>query len=84
MEQGLYAQVIMIRRKDYDNKVEKEKTNKYNFQGQSARSICWFDLDHQWLEANFRTRLYLFCKLRIELMPSLDYVRASIALYSVR
>ena len=30
----------------------KEKTKKYNFQGQSARSMRWFDLDHEWLEEN--------------------------------
>ena len=39
-----------------DNKKEEEKTNKYNFQGQSARSIRWFDLDHECLEGNFSTR----------------------------
>ena len=38
-KQGLYSQVVMIRRKDLDNKKEKENTKKYNFQGQSARSI---------------------------------------------
>ena len=55
-EKGLYAQVVTIRQKDFDNKKEKEKTKKYNFQGQYARSICWFDLDSEWLEENFRTR----------------------------
>ena len=38
MEQGLYAQVVMILRWESDDKKEKEKTKKYNFQGQSARS----------------------------------------------
>ena len=56
MEQGLYAQVVMIHRKDSDNKKEKEKTKKYNFQGKYARSILWFDLDHDWFEENLRTR----------------------------
>ena len=37
MEQGLYAQAVMIRQKDLDNKKEKENTKKYNFQGKSAR-----------------------------------------------
>ena len=55
IEQGLYAQVVMIHKKDSDNKNEKEKTKIYNFQGQSARSICWFDLDHEWLEETFKT-----------------------------
>ena len=54
-KQGLNAQVFMIRRKDLDHKKEKENTNKYNFQGQSARSILWFDLDHEWLEETFST-----------------------------
>ena len=48
MEQGLYSQVVMIRRKDSDNKKEKEKTKEYNCQGKSAISIHWFDLDHEW------------------------------------
>ena len=40
----------MIHRKDSDNKKEKEKTEKYNLQGKSARSIRWFDLNNEWLE----------------------------------
>ena len=56
MKQGLYAQVVVIRRKDLENKKEKENTNKYNFQGQSAISRRWFDLDHERLEENFMTR----------------------------
>ena len=35
MEQGLYAQVVMIRRRESDNKREKEKTKKCKCQGQS-------------------------------------------------
>ena len=50
MEQGLYAQVVMILRKDPENKKEKENTNKQNFQGKSTRSRHWFDLDPEWLE----------------------------------
>ena len=56
MEQGLYAQVVMIRRKESENKKEKENTKKYNFQGKFARSRRWFYLDHEWLEENFMTR----------------------------
>ena len=56
MEQGLYSQVVMIHQKDLDNKKEKENTKKYNFQGQSAGSKCWLDIDHEWSEVNFRTR----------------------------
>ena len=55
MEQGLYAQVVMIRRKDLDHKKEKDKAKQYNLPGQSARSIRWFNLDHEWLVETFRT-----------------------------
>ena len=55
MEQGLYAQLVMIGQKDPDKK-GKGKDQEYNFQGQSARPIRWFDLDHEWLEENFSTR----------------------------
>ena len=54
MEQGLYAQVVMIHRSESDDKKEQENTKKYNLQGKSARSRCWFDLDHEWSEENFR------------------------------
>ena len=57
MEQSLYAQVVRLRRKDllfyaaYTNKTE----SKFKFQGQSARSQLWFDLDLDWIEINFST-----------------------------
>ena len=54
--QGLYAQVVMIRWKDLDNKKWKKKTKKYNFKGNSARSIHSFDIDDEWLEEKFGTR----------------------------
>ena len=58
MEQGLYAQVIMIRRKDLKfvgtDKNKNEDT--FKFQGKSARSQQWFDLDLDWIEVNFSTR----------------------------
>ena len=54
----------MIRRKESYDKKEKEKTNNYNFQGQSATSRRWFDLFHEQLKDNFRTReLYLYRKM---------------------
>ena len=46
----------MIHLRKSENKKGNEKTNKYNFQEQSARSIRWFDLDHEWLEENFWRR----------------------------
>ena len=46
-EQGLFAQVVMIHRNDSDDKKVRKNTNKYNFQGQSTRSIRCFDIDHE-------------------------------------
>ena len=57
MEQGLYAQVIMLRREDlkfvatYKNKNEA----KFKLQGKSTRSQRWFDLHFDWIEVNFST-----------------------------
>ena len=56
LENGLYAQVVMIQRKNLDDIKEKYKTNKYNFKGQPARTKHWFDLDHERLKENFTTR----------------------------
>ena len=53
MEHGLYAQVVMIRQKESDNKKKEENNKKYKFQGQSERYRRWFDLDHDWIEENF-------------------------------
>ena len=58
MDQGLYAQVIMIRRKDLKFVATDKNKNeaKFKFQGQSARSQRWFDLDLDWIEVYFSTR----------------------------
>ena len=58
MEQGLYAQVVKLQRKDFlFDAADKNKTeSKFKFQGQSARSQLWFDLDLDWIEINFSTR----------------------------
>ena len=47
MEQQLYAQVIMIRQKYLKFAATDRNKNeaKFKFQGQSARSQRWFDLD---------------------------------------
>ena len=57
MEQGLYAQVIMLHRKDLKIvAIDKNKNEaKFKFQVQSARSKCWFELDFDWIEVNFST-----------------------------
>ena len=56
MEQKLYAQVVIILRMESYDKRGNENTKKYKFQGQSERSRCWFDLYHEWLKEDFRTR----------------------------
>ena len=48
--------------------VKKNKTKKYKFQGQSARSIRWFDLDYEWLEEIFRKRELDFYKNCIKII----------------
>ena len=45
--------VVTICQKDLDNKIEKDNINKYQFQGQYARSKLWFGIDYEWLEENF-------------------------------
>ena len=55
-EQGFYPQVVMIHQRESDDKKEKRKYQKHNFQGQPSQSRRWFDHDHEWLEENFRTR----------------------------
>ena len=52
MEQGLYAQVVKLCRKDLKFIVANKNKNeaKFKFQGQSARSQHWFDLDFDWIE----------------------------------
>ena len=57
VEQELYAQFVMISRKDLKFIAENKNKNeaKFKFQGQSARSYRWFDLDFNWIEVNFST-----------------------------
>ena len=58
MYKGFYEQVVKLRRKDLKLIAEnKNKTEpKFKFQGQSARSQRWFDLDFDCIEVNFSTR----------------------------
>ena len=58
MKQILYAQLIMFRRKDlkFDAAGKNKNGSKFKFQGQSARSKLWFDLDLDWIDINFSTR----------------------------
>ena len=52
----LYAQVVMIHRRESDDIKEKYKTNPFYFQGQSVITKSWFDLDHKWLKEILMTR----------------------------
>ena len=58
MEQGLYSQVILLRREDLKFVATDHIKNeaKFKFQDQPARSQRWFDLDFDWIEVNFSTR----------------------------
>ena len=58
MEQSLYAQVIKLCRQDLKFVATDKNKNeaKFKFQGQSARSQIWFDLDLDWIEINFSSR----------------------------
>ena len=57
MEQGLHAQVIKISLKDLKFIAANKNKNEaeFKFQGKSARSQRWFDLDFDWIEVNFST-----------------------------
>ena len=39
-----------------DDKKEEDNKKNHNFEGQSAITKHWFDLDHEWLKENFMTR----------------------------
>ena len=56
-EQGLYAQVVMISRKNLKFIAENKNINEANFkfQGQSARSQRWFDLELDCIKVDFST-----------------------------
>ena len=58
MEQILYAQVVKLCSKDLKCFSADRNNNEaiFKFQGQSARSQLWFDLDLDWIEINFSTR----------------------------
>ena len=56
-EQGLYVQVIMLRRKYLKFVTTDNNKNeaKFKFKGQSTRSQRWFDIEFDCIEANFNT-----------------------------
>ena len=64
MEKHLYAQVVKLWRK-YLQFVAADKNKseaKFKFQGKSARSQLWFDLDLDWIDTNVSTREHDFYK----------------------
>ena len=58
MEQILYAQVVNISQKDLKFIAGNNNNNeaKFKFQGQSAVSQCWFNIDFDLIEVNVSTR----------------------------
>ena len=58
MKQGLYAKVVEIRRKDllFDAADKNKTESKFKFQGLSAISQLWFDIDLDWIDKSFSTR----------------------------
>ena len=64
MEQVLYAQMIMLRQKYLKffatDKIKNEA--KFKFQGKSARSQQWFDIDFDCIGVSFSTREPYFYK----------------------
>ena len=58
IEQSLYAQVVKFSCKDLKFVATDKNKNeaKFKFQGLSARSKIWFDLDLDWIEINFSSR----------------------------
>ena len=56
LENGLYAKVVIIRRRDSYDKKEQDKTKQYNFQVQSERTKHSFNIDHEWIKETFMTR----------------------------
>ena len=57
-EQGLYAQVVILNRKDFNTTEanRNENEDKLKFQGQSSISQRWLDLDFYWIGEMFCTR----------------------------
>ena len=64
MEQSLYAKVVKLFRKYLKFSATDKNNNeaKFKFQGQSARSQLWFDLDLDWIKVNFSSSEPDSCK----------------------
>ena len=77
-EQVLYAQVVKLYRKDLKFIATNKNKNeaKFKFQGQSARSQRWFDLDFDWIEVNFSTRETDFYKKRFHSHDDKKYTKS--------
>ena len=64
VEQCVYVQVVPLCRKDLKITEENKNKNevKFKFQGQSARSQRWFNIDLDCIEEHFSTREPIFYK----------------------
>ena len=58
IEQGLYAQVVMLRQNYLKTTEENKNKNeaKFKLQGRSAISKRWFDINFHYIEEHFITR----------------------------
>ena len=65
-EQGLYAQVVILRQKylKFISANKNKNEAKFKFQGQSSRSQRWFHLDFDWIEI-FLAHLILISIIKI-------------------
>ena len=70
MRQGLYAKLIMLHQEDLKFVATDQIKNeaKFKFQGQSTKSQQCFDLDFDWIEVNFSTRVPDFHKKTFKAM----------------
>ena len=70
----------MIHRRESDDKKEKYKTKVYNFQGKSARTKHWLDLDYEWLKENLMThepdfyKILYQTKFRVIIQKNMKYL----------
>ena len=75
MKQGFYEQVVKISLNDLKFIAANKNKNeaKFKFQGQSARSQRWFDLDFDCTEVNFSTREPDFHKETFQIHDDIKY-----------
>ena len=55
LEQGLYAQVVITRRRNLEDIKEKYKTKKLTYKDNQQEQKNWFGLDDEWMKEIFMT-----------------------------